>query len=101
MSHIPRKRRRTRAKRYQLVAKVILHKNERYVMGEGLNISRSGIFVLAARDVFRLNELVRINIRPLGTQTTYKVIARVVRFNGQGYGLEFCAPPPRLRAPAA
>lgn len=82
-----------RAARYGFAAKVLIHKNSRYVMGHGINVSRTGVFVEATRDVFKVNEMVRLDIRPQGTTTTYKVIARVVRFqedgDRRGYGLEF------------
>ena len=89
-----------RAKRYGFAAKVLIHKNTRYVMGQGINVSRSGVFVAAARDVFKVNELVRLDIRPQGTQTTYRIIARVARFQEEGerrgYGLEFTTKAPLL-----
>lgn len=82
------------APRFRFNAKVILHRNDRYVKGRALNISRSGIFMASGRKLFQENEVVRIAIKPHGMARYYKAVVRVVRFNGDsrsvpGYGLQF------------
>ena len=89
---------RSRAKRVGLKAKVLIVKNQRYVKGHSLNISRSGIFVVAQEKIFEEHEAVRVIIRPIGSSRAFKVIARVARFEDRlgrprGYGLRFVTAP--------
>jgi hypothetical protein len=81
--------------RFPFRAKVVLHKNGKYVMGQAQNISKSGIFVSATQQVFNENEVVRLYIKPFGTSKYYKSIARVIRVGdtpSRGYGLRFIPP---------
>lgn len=81
--------------RFPFRAKVVLHKNGKYVMGQAQNISKSGIFVSASQQIFGENEVVRLYIKPFGTSKYYKSIARVIRLGStptQGYGLRFIPP---------
>lgn len=85
------------APRFRFRAKVILHRNDRYIKGRAINISRSGMFIYSDRRIFRENEVVRIAIKPQGMTKYYKALARVVRYNEnteflRGYGLQFIAP---------
>lgn len=81
------------ARRFSFSAKVVIHKNDRYVKGRAIDISASGMFVCVDRKVFREHEKVRLYIRPQGMRKSFKAIATVVRFqakNGHdGYGLRF------------
>jgi len=82
------------AKRFAFTAKAMLHKNDRYIKGKVINISKSGVFIEADRALFQENETVRLYIRPQGGKKSYKVIATVMRFNDdarypRGYGLKF------------
>ena len=66
-------------------------KNARYLKGRSLNISSTGIFVETYEKVFEEQEMVRLVIKPDGPRKTFKLIARVVRFNSylnqpRGYG---------------
>jgi len=85
------------ATRYNLEAKVIIEKNDRYLNGYALNISSSGLFVKTNKRVFRDSETIRLKIRPRGGRRFYKAVAEVVRFNEDsrypsGYGLRFISP---------
>lgn len=85
------------ATRFRMRGKVVIHKNDRYVKGMVLNISKSGLFVYSDCKIFNENEVVRLSIRPQGSDKYYKAIARVVRFNEnsryvKGYGLKFIVP---------
>ncbi len=88
--------------RFRMKAKIVIHKNDRYIKGRVVNISKSGLFVCSDRKIFGDNEIVRISIKPLGMSKYYKAIARVVRFNTdqrylKGYGLQFINPERVLR----
>lgn len=90
------------APRFRTKAKIVIHKNDRYIKGRVINISQSGLFVCSDRKIFRDNEVVRISIKLLGMSKYYKAIARVVRFNTdqrylKGYGLQFISPERVLR----
>lgn len=98
----PRRRGSKAAPRFRMKAKIVIHKNDRYIKGRVINISESGLFVCSDREVFRDNEVVRISIKPLGMSKYYKAIARVVRFSTdrrylKGYGLQFISPERVLR----
>jgi hypothetical protein len=89
--------RRTRAPRIAFPGKVLMVKNDRYLKGRSVNISNTGIFVETFEKVFEEQELVRLIIKPDGPRKTFKLIARVVRYNSylnqlRGYGLEFVKP---------
>jgi hypothetical protein len=84
-------------KRMRFTGKAMLHKNDRYIKGKVLNISKSGVFIEAGRYLFRENERVRLYIKPDGMSKGYKSIAVVSRYNNdprypQGYGLKFVVP---------
>lgn len=88
--------------RFRMKAKIVIHKNDRYIKGRVINISESGLFVCSDRKIFGDNEVVRISIKPLGMSKYYKAIARVVRFSTdqrylKGYGLQFINPERVLR----
>ena len=83
-----------RARRVRFEAKILMVKNSRYLKGTSINISRSGLFVKTHEKVFAENEVIRLVIRPGGSSHSYKVIARVARFESHlgrspGYGLRF------------
>lgn len=84
-------------KRVRFTGKAMLHKNDRYIKGKVLNISKSGVFIEAGRYLFRENERVRLYIKPDGMSKGYKSIAIVSRYNNdprypKGYGLKFVVP---------
>ena len=86
-----------RPKRFNFKGKALLAKNQRYIKGTVLNISRSVIFIQADVQVFRPNEEVRLFIKPEGMKKYFKAIATVIRFNDDhrqavGYGLQFVFP---------
>ena len=88
---------RGRAKRVRFDARVLMVKNQRYLKGAVLNISRTGLFVVTHERVFQENEAIRVVIRPKGSSRSYKIVARVVRFEARlgcphGYGLRFVRP---------
>src|SRR5690606_34491233 len=80
------------AKRLPFKAKAVLHKNDRYVKGTVLNVSKTGIFIESEREIFKENETVRLYNKPQGLKKQYSVIATVTRYNNdprypRGYGL--------------
>ncbi len=85
------------ARRQTFQAKALLSRADRYIKGHVVNVSKSGMFVAADRQVFKENETVNIYIKPFGESRKYRVIATVMRFSdvpGQprGYGLKFIQP---------
>jgi hypothetical protein len=76
-------------------ARVILHKNHRYLKGVSLNISKSGMFVAAEKPVFRIDEAVNVFIKPTGKTKGINAVCKIRRYNGngligpKGYGLQF------------
>lgn len=83
-----------RPKRYDFKGKVIIVKNDRYIKGLAVNISKTGIFVHTKLKIFNENETARIHIKPHGMEKTFKAICKVVRFQDDergipGYGLQF------------
>jgi hypothetical protein len=85
--------RRPSARRLPFHAKVLIHKNDRYVKGRAVNISKSGIFVESLLPIFKKEETVNLSIRS-DSGERYNVIAKVTRFNAgpygrKGYGLQF------------
>jgi hypothetical protein len=92
-----------RALRRRFSGEVLIVKNKRYVKGLAKNISKSGIFVAASQQVFAEGEAVRVHIKPSGSAKTYRLVARVARFQNNlpsasmGYGLRFIYPQRTLK----
>ena len=86
--------RRAGAPRASIQGRVIVHNNGQLVIGGGVNISRSGIFVETTDQVFTVGERLKISVRCNGIGRPFNVIAQVIRFNSDphfpiGYGLKF------------
>ncbi len=84
-------------KRFRFKANAMLYKNDRYIKGKVLDISKSGVFIEADRTVFKENEKVQLYIKPDGMSKAYKSIATVMRYTNDprypsGYGLKFVVP---------
>lgn len=89
------------APRIEFVAKAVMTKNNRYVKGQIINISESGIFIETTTKIFRENEFVKIFINPDGGLGPYTVVAKVIWFGHKNhnmicYGLKFAQLPSQI-----
>lgn len=86
--------RRVAAPRATIQGRVIVHNNGQLVIGAGVNISASGIFVETGEQLFTVGEKLKLSVRVDGMSKAFNVVALVVRFNSDprhsvGYGLRF------------
>lgn len=86
--------RRATAPRATIQGRVIVHNNGQLVIGAGVNISASGIFVETQEQMFTVGEKLKLSVRVDGMAKPFNTVAQVVRFNSDprfpiGYGLRF------------
>jgi hypothetical protein len=86
--------RRSAAPRATIQGRVIVHNNGQLIIGSGVNISATGIFVETQDQIFTVGEKLKLSVRIDGFVKAFNVIARVVRFNSDprnpvGFGLSF------------
>lgn len=86
--------RRAAAPRATVVGRVVVHNNGQLVIGAGVNISSTGIFVETRDQIFTVGEKLKISVRIDAFSRPFNVIAQVVRYNSDprfpvGYGLRF------------
>ena len=86
--------RREAAPRATISGRVVVHNNSQMVIGSGVNISATGMFVETTDQMFAVGERLKISVRVDGFSKPFNVLAQVVRYNGDpkspiGYGLRF------------
>lgn len=86
--------RRVGAPRASIQGRVIVHNNGQLVIGSGVNISATGIFVETSDQIFTVGEKLKLSVRCDGVARPFNAIAQVIRFNTDprypmGYGLRF------------
>jgi hypothetical protein len=86
--------RRATAPRATIAGRVVVHNNGQLVIGGGVNISSSGIFVETRDQIFTVGERLKISVRAEAFSRPFNVVAQVVRYNSDprfpvGYGLRF------------
>jgi hypothetical protein len=86
--------RRSTAPRASVSGRVIVHNNGQLIIGSGVNISTSGIFVETSEQIFNVGEKLKLTVRVEGFVKAFNVVARVIRFNSDsrypvGFGLSF------------
>lgn len=86
--------RRATAPRASIGGRVIVHNNGQLVIGAGVNISSTGIFVETKDQIFTVGERIKLSVRSESLSRPFNVCAQVVRFNSDprfpiGYGLRF------------
>ena len=86
--------RREAAPRASIAGRVIVHNNGQLVIGGGVNISSTGIFVETKDQLFTVGERLKLSVRAETFTKPFNVVAQVVRFNSDphlpvGYGLQF------------
>ena len=93
--------RREAAPRASINARVIVHNNGQLVIGSGVNISASGIFVETADRLFTIGENLKLSIRSDSLAKPFNATATVIRYNADprysvGYGLHFIDLDPKV-----
>jgi len=86
--------RRAVAPRATIAGRVIVHNNGQLVIGSGVNISATGIFVETATQIFTVGERLKVSVRAEAFSGPFNVVVQVVRYNSDpkqpvGYGLRF------------
>lgn len=86
--------RRDTAPRATIQGRVIVHNNGQLVIGGGVNISASGIFVETKDQLFTVGERLKLSVRAEPFTKPFNVVAQVVRYSTDprfaiGYGLRF------------
>ena len=87
--------RRSAAPRASIQGRIIAHNPDgQLIIGSGVNISSTGIFIETQDQIFTVGEKVKLSVRIEGFVKAFNVIARVVRFNSDprypvGFGLSF------------
>lgn len=86
--------RRSAAPRASIAGRIVVHNNGQIVIGQGVNISSTGIFVETKDQIFRVGEKLKLSVRVDGMIKAFNATALVIRFNGDpqyqtGFGLKF------------
>lgn len=86
--------RRSTAPRATIAGRVVVHNSGQLVIGTGVNISSTGIFVETNDKIFTVGERLKLSVRADIFARPFNVVAQVVRFNADGkmpmgYGLRF------------
>lgn len=86
--------RRMGAPRATIGGRVILHNNGQLIIGIGVNISATGMFIETKDQIFQLGETLNLTCKANGMLKQFNVKAEVIRRNDQkenvqGYGLKF------------
>jgi hypothetical protein len=87
-------KRRLGAPRATISGRVIVHNNGQLVIGNGINISASGIFIETSDQIFKIGEKLKVTVKAEGFTKQFNVLAEVIRVNSDpkfpiGYGLKF------------
>ena len=90
----PRDQRRIAGPRASFQGRVILHNNGQLVIGSGVNISITGIFIETKDRLFTIGESLKMTIKSEELSVPFNVTAKVIRYNTDvryavGYGLMF------------
>lgn len=86
--------RRGTAPRATITGRVVIHNNVDMSIGQGVNISASGIFVETNGPIFQIGSVLKLSVRVDGLTQAFNAMAEVVRYNDDpqfsvGYGLAF------------
>jgi len=87
-------KRRLGAPRATISGRVIIHNNGQLVIGSGINISATGIFIETKDQIFKLGEKLKVTVKVDGFAKQFNTSADVIRLNSDpklaiGYGLRF------------
>jgi len=98
----PSEKKRKGAPRASVGGRVIVHNNGQLVIGTGVNISMTGIFVETTDHIFTVGEKLKLTVKCDGLTHPFNVVAGVIRYNSDsrmplGYGLMFESLDPLIR----
>ena len=84
----------TRPPRATIKGQIVVHNNGQLIIGAGVNISSTGIFVETKDSIFNVGEVLKLTCRVDGFLKPFNANAEVMRFNNSpkspsGYGLKF------------
>ncbi len=87
-------KRRLGAPRATISGRVIVHNNGQLVIGSGINISATGIFIETSDRIFQVGEKLKVTVKADGFSKQFNAMAEVIRVNTDqkyplGYGLKF------------
>lgn len=87
-------RRRANAPRASISGRVVVHNNGQLTIGQGVNISATGVFVETTDQLFTVGEQLKLSVRCDGLSKAFNAEALVIRYNTDqryplGYGLQF------------
>jgi len=86
--------RKATAPRATISGRVIVHNNGQLIIGGGVNVSSTGIFVETQDQIFTVGEKLKLTVRIDGFVKAFNAVARVVRYNSDprypvGFGMSF------------
>ena len=86
--------RRETAPRATIRGRVIVHNNGNHSIGEGVDISETGMFVETEKEIFTVGERLKVSVRAEGLDKPFNAEAHVIRYNSDprfpvGYGIKF------------
>ncbi|MEZ4743655.1 MAG: PilZ domain-containing protein [Bdellovibrionota bacterium] len=87
-------KRRLGAPRATISGRIIIHNNGQLVIGSGVNISATGIFIETEDQIFKIGEKLSVTVKAEGLKKQFNTTAEVIRLNTDpkypiGYGLRF------------
>ena len=85
--------------RARINGQVTVHGVDQLLIGVGVNFSSSGLFIETDRKLFNLGDELEITCKIVGLSSSFRVKAKVMRYNGTrpgsiGFGLSFVDPSP-------
>lgn len=88
--------------RASIQGRVVVHNNGQLSIGEGVNISATGIFVETKEELFTVGEQLKLSVRCKGLDKAFNAQAIVIRYNNDnrypvGYGLQYIEIPDKAR----
>lgn len=94
--------RRLGAPRASIRGRIVVHNNGQVSIGNGVNISSTGIFIETKDELFRLGEELKLSVKVEGSVKPFNTSAKVVRYTTDpnfsvGYGLQFVDLPKEIR----
>ena len=90
--------RRKDCPRATVAGRVVVHNNGQLTIGQGVNISSTGIFVETTEELFNIGEQLKLSVRCEGLEGAFNAEAVVIRYSSDsrypvGYGMQFVTIP--------
>ncbi len=87
-------KRRAQAPRATVAGRVVVHNDGQLSIGNGVNISATGIFVETRDQIFTVGEQLKLSVKVESFPKPFNAVAQVIRYNSDprfpvGYGLRF------------